>query len=251
MDLVEEFLKENPPESVINMFMNTSFNKQFMTREEAIKKVTNLNSKLREQTYGKNSRLYFHASDRPHDPIKESKQESGESLCFFSNKPEAALAVVKVRHNWNHDFCFLHVCKLKSSVNLFNPQCKTDIKKVSFTNKELKIIQDETDWIKRWTKCAKLPSPERWWRIYEAFSIPSAIKKAGFSGIALNFWDMNYETPEVDRTEGIALFKGNQMHVLGIKVVNLKDEFKDYDWYLKDIKKKREIEKEYEVLLNL
>jgi len=226
----------NPPESVIDMFMNTSFNGEFMSREEAIKAAKNLGPKLREQIYGKNSRLYFHASDKPHDPIKESKQKSGESLCFFANKPEAALALAKVRHNWDYDFCFLHVCKIKSPINLFNPQAELDVKEVSFPQRELEMIQNICNWLKMgWHPDA----PKRWWKIYESKPILSTIKKAGFFGIALNFWDMKYPT------EGIALFNGNQMHVCGIKVVNLKDEYKNYDEYLKNLKTKKKLEEEY------
>lgn len=221
----------NPPESLIEVFMKTSFNKKYMSREEAIEAAKNLGAALREQTYGKNFRLYFHASDKPHDPIKESKQYSGESLCFFANKPEAAIAVVRVRHNWNHDFCFLHTCKFKYPVKLFNPQCEQDIKKVSFTQKELKIMQEARDWLKKgWNE----ETPDRCCRIYE--STPQAIRRAGFLGLALNFWDRNHETTDVDKTEGIALFNGNQMRVCGIKIVNLKDDYKEYDWYLKDLK---------------
>jgi len=249
-DDFEEILKESgeccdPPESVINMFMNTSFNNVFMSREEAIKAAKNLSPKLQEQIYGKNSRLYFHASARPHDPVKESYQRSGESLCFFANKPEAAIAVARVRHNWSYDFCFLHVCKLKSPLNLFNPQCELDFKKVSFSQRVLNEMEEVNDWL----KTNGIKAPERWWRIYESKSIAPAIRRAGFLGMALNFWDMKHETPDMEKTEGIALFNGNQMKVCGIKAVNLKDKFKNYDWYLKDIKKKEDIEKEYKDFL--
>jgi len=251
--LVEEFLKgtqkseffedksTEPSESIIEMFMSTSFNNDFMSREEAIKAAKKLPSKLKEQVYGKNSRLYFHASDKPYNSIKETTQRSsGEQLCFFANNPEAALAVANVRHNWNYDFCFLHVCKLKSPVNLFNPQCKTDFKKTSFTQKEIDFIREVF---------RKYDIPERFWRVYENKTIPSTIKKSGFDGIALNFWDYEYPTPEREETEGIAIFNGNQMHVCGIKAVGLKDEIKDRDEYLKDLKIKEELEVEFEAFL--
>jgi len=254
--LVEEFLRETqeseflesesteteePSESIIEMFMSTSFNDDFMSREEAIKAAKKLPSKLKEQIYGKNSRLYFHASDRPHSSIKETIQSSsGEQLCFFANNPEAALAVARIRHNWNYDFCFLHVCKLKSSVDLFNPQCKTDLKKTSFTQKEIDFIQEVF---------RKYDIPIRYWRVYENKTIPSTIKKSGFDGIALNFWDYEYPTPEREETEGIALFNGNKMNVYGIKKVRLEDPIKDRIEYLKDLKTKEEFEKEYKTVL--
>jgi len=249
--LVEEFLKgadlevsEDISEALIESFRFTSFNNNFLSREEAIKCIKSLPSKLQEQTYGKNSRLYFHASDKPHNPIKESIQPSNTFMCFFANNPESALAVARARHNWNYDFCFLHVCKIKSAIKLFNPQCMSDIKKVSFTQKELGHIQRLNDWL----KSGNFSNP-RWWRIYEHKSLPSTIKKAGFDGIALNFWDMIHPTPEQEKTEGIAIFNGNQMHVCGIKVVGLKDEIKDRDEYLKDLKIKEELEVEFEAFL--
>jgi hypothetical protein len=239
---------KEPPESIIKLFMNTSFNNKFMSREEAIHAAKDLGPKLYEQTYGKNSRLYFHASDKPHDPIRESIQhnnDTGESLCFFTNNPESALAVAKARHGWDYNFCFLHVCKIKSQINLFNPQCKSDIKQVSFSKDDLNRIQDISNWLKQgWN----LDTPDRWWRIYESGFIPSAIKKAGFLGIALNFWDMIYPTPEKEKTEGIALFYGNQMSVQGIKTVEFGNEIKEYNEYLKDLHTKEEIEEKYKDL---
>jgi len=240
--------KIEPPEQLIEALMNTSFNDEYMSREEAIKAAKNIGPKLYEQTYGKNSRLYFHASNKPHDPIRETIQPNStrESLCFFANNPEAALAVANARHNWSYDFCFLHVCKIKSPVDLFNPQSISDNKRVSFTQNEMSMIQNICNWLKQeWN----FDAPERWWRIYENGSIPSAVKKAGFYGIALNFWDMKHSTPEKDKTEGIALFNGNQMKVCGIKVVGLKDEIKNYNEYLKGLKNKDELEKEYKNLI--
>jgi len=235
----------DPPESVIEILMKTSFNHKFMSREEAIEEANKIGPALREQRehiYGKYSCLYFHASDKLHNYY--IREKSGGSLCFLANKPEAALAVAKARHNWNYDFCFLHVCKLNSYVNLFNPQSKSDIKKVSLSRKELEVILD----LKNWLIGIGLKEPERWWRICESKFFPSSIKKVGFLGITLNFWDMTHETPGEDKTEGIAIYNGNQMKVHGIKVINQKDEYKNYDEYLKNLKTKEELEKEYKSL---
>ena len=251
--IFDEVLKKSEvyddiPESVIKMLMTTSFNNDFMSREEAIESLENMRHGLREQIYGKNSRLYFHASDRPYDSIRETIQPSGEKLCFFANNPESALSVVKVRHDRDYDFCFLHICKIKSPINLFNPQSKSDMKKVSFTQNELKSIKDSLDWLQQ-IPIQNLSAPIRWWRIYESESFLSSVKKAGFDGIALNFWDYICSTPEKEKTEGIALFNGNKMTVYGIKVVNLKHDINDRNECLKGLKTKEDIEKEYESIL--
>jgi hypothetical protein len=63
---------------------------------------------------------------------------------------------------------------------------------------------------------------------------------------------MRYVTPDKDLTEGIALFNGNQMSVNKIKVIDFdkykKDEYKHED-YLKDLKTREELYKEYKDII--